>query len=133
MISHNMFGVRAKFHHVGIAVKSIKSVNSTVDIITDPIQKVRVAFIAINGIKTELIEPLCKESPITNSIEKNIKLVHLCYVVADLQETMEKCRIHGFHCFKPAVPAVAFDDKNIAWVYSKDYGLVELLEDPGRF
>ena len=37
-------------------------------------------------------------------------------------------RANGFHCIEKPAPAKAFDGKKICWLFSKTYGLVELLE-----
>lgn len=124
----NFFGGEAKFHHIGIAVNSIRTVNPECEIFTDKIQKVSVAFVSLNGIKTELIEPLNENSPVNQSLKKGVKLVHVCYEVSDLEKTLQECRQHGFHCVAKPVSATAFNDRKIAWVYSKYYGLFELLE-----
>jgi len=131
MIDCNFFGDGAKLHHLGIAVRSIEEVSPSSETITDPIQKVTVAFVRVNGITFELIEPCGDHSPITRSLENGVKLLHVCYSVPDLEMVIKACRKHGFHCIERPVPAVAFDDRKIAWVYSSQYGLFELLEDSG--
>ena len=131
MIEFNFFGDDARFHHLGIAIRSINSVSPLSELITDPIQKVNVAFVCLNGMQCELIEPSDKKSPVTRSLEKGVKILHICYVVPDIEIVIKTCREYGFHCIRRPVPAVAFDNRKIAWVYSKQYGLFELLEDPG--
>jgi len=131
MIEFDFFGDGARLHHLGVAVRSIEEVSPSSETITDPIQKVTVAFVRVNGIPFELIEPNGDHSPITRSLEKGVKLLHVCYSVPDLEMVIKACRKHGFHCIERPVPAVAFDNRKIAWVYSSQYGLFELLEDPG--
>lgn len=130
MVELNFFGEHAKFHHIGLAVKSIKEVSPSSEIVTDPRQDVSVAFVVVNGVEIELIEPCSDNSPITESLNKGIKFLHICYTVSDVEMAIKECREHGFHCITRPVPAVAFDNRRIAWVYSIKYGLVELLEDP---
>ena len=131
MIRYDFFGERARFHHLGMAVRSIEEVSPQSAPIFDPVQKVRVAFVMLNGIQVELIEAQGDSSPILQSLEKGMKLLHMCYTVPELEPVLRSCRTHGFHSIKRPVPAVVFDNKRIAWVCSKDYGLFELLEDPG--
>jgi len=131
MIEFNFFSEDARFHHLGVAVRSIKEVSPLSEPIIDPIQKVAVAFVCLNGTQLELIEPYGKQSPIARSLVKGVKLLHVCYAVPDLEAAIKTCRRYGFHCIGRPVPAVAFDDRKIAWVYSNQYGLFELLEGPG--
>lgn len=128
MIELKFFGKDAKFHHIGIAVKSIKNVSPFSPIITDSIQKVSVAFVLVNGVNIELIEPFSDNSPITESLKKRIKFLHICYTVSDIEMAIKECREYGFHCIARPIQATAFNNK-IAWVYSNEWGLFELLED----
>jgi len=124
----NFFGEHAEFEHAGIAVRSIAKAAPGVEITADPIQKVSVAFIHVNNIKVELIEPLTDNSPIANILHKGQSLYHLCFSVPDMQKALETARKHGFHCIAKPVPAKAFNEAKIAWVYSMVYGLFELIE-----
>ncbi len=124
----NFFGEHAEFEHAGIAVRSISDTAKGVEIIESPIQRVNVAFIYINNLKVELIEPLAEKSPITNILEKGQSLYHLCFRVPDINNALETARKHGFHCIARPVPAKAFNDNKVAWVFSKVYGLFELIE-----
>lgn len=128
MIQFNFFGENARFHHIGMAVRSIEALSPLSEIITDPNQKVSVTFVLINGLLIELIEPYGDNSPVTQSLQKGTKLIHLCYEVNDLEATIKCCRKNGFHCISPPVPAVAFNRRKIAWLYSNQYGLFELLD-----
>ena len=129
MIEYNFFGEDARFEHIGVGVKSIRNISPNSEIFTDPIQKVSVAFISVNGMELELIEPSGDDSPIMVSLGKGVKLLHLCYTVPDVEAAIKKCRSHGFHCIARPVPAAAFEERKIAWVYSNEYGLFELLEN----
>lgn len=130
MLDLNLFGKSARFHHVGVAVPAIeKSVEKGVNIIYDDIQKVSVAFIRINGVAIELIEPGGNHSPIVNSLKKGNKLVHLCYSVKILEEAINTAIQNGFFTISKPVQAIAFNNKRIVWLFSKVYGLVELVEE----
>ena len=125
----DILGNGAEFHHIVLAVQSISEVfNTEMDAVEDPIQKVSVAFIDLHGMSIELIEPLTDQSPVTESLKKGQKLVHLCYKVNDIQVAVENGRKHGFHLIARPVRAEAFHGKKIAWLYSKHIGLLELLE-----
>jgi len=121
----SFFGNDAKFHHIGVAVKSI---NNSLEQITDPIQKVKIAFIELGEITLELLEPADDCSPITTSIQKKNKLVHICYSVPNIDAAIICCKNFGFKTISKKQKAVAFD-KYIIWVYSATYGLIELIEE----
>lgn len=127
----NFFGEDASFEHAGIAVRSISAAAGDAEITEDPIQKVRVAFMNINGFTVELIEPAAERSPVTGILEKGQSLYHLCFRVPDMTKALETARKHGFHCIARPVPAKAFGGDRIAWVFSRTYGLFELVETSG--
>jgi methylmalonyl-CoA/ethylmalonyl-CoA epimerase len=130
--SHNImdfFGEDAEFEHAGIAVRSISDAVKGVEKTEDPIQRVNVAFIYINNFKIELIEPITEKSPITKILDKGQSLYHICFRVPDMKKAIETARKHGFHCIARPVPAKAFNDNKVAWVFSKVYGLFELIEE----
>jgi methylmalonyl-CoA/ethylmalonyl-CoA epimerase len=127
----DFFGEDARFHHVGMVVRSIASIQPDLEIIFDPVQNVNVAFVTLNGLTVELLEPASKDSPVGASLAKGIKLVHLCYEVADVEDALRRCREFGFFCIRKPVNAVAFN-REIAWVFSREYGLVELLARQGE-
>lgn len=124
----NFFGKDAEFEHVGIAVKSISGALGDAEKIKDPIHKVNVAFVEINGFRAELLEPLDESSPVTNILQKGQSIYHMCFKVPDLREAVKTARKNGFHCISKPMPGKAFDNKKVVWVFSKVYGLVELLE-----
>jgi methylmalonyl-CoA/ethylmalonyl-CoA epimerase len=131
MLEFNPFGDDAVFDHVGLAVPSIAATlgpGGEADIFSDDIQKVSVAFIQMNGLSVELIEPLGEKTPVALSLKKGQQLVHLCFRVPDIEAAIQKGRENGFHCIARPVPAVAFNNRKIAWLFSRIYGLIEILE-----
>jgi methylmalonyl-CoA/ethylmalonyl-CoA epimerase len=131
MLELNLLGDDAVFDHVGLAVQSITATlgpGREVDVFSDDIQKVSVAFIQMNGVSVELIEPLGEKTPVALSLKKGQQLVHLCFRVPDIEAAIQKGRENGFHCIARPVPAVAFNNRKIAWLFSRTYGLIEILE-----
>ncbi|WP_422658565.1 VOC family protein [Paenibacillus sp. EC2-1] len=123
------FGPTAKLHHVGLAIPSIEKSNLTeLEVFSDPIQQVNVSFIKLGDINIELIEPDSEHSPITNSLNKGNKLVHLCYEVDSLEQSIKSAIDNQFKVLQEPVHAVAFNHRRIAWVYHRFWGLFELLE-----
>jgi methylmalonyl-CoA/ethylmalonyl-CoA epimerase len=125
-----LLGPEAVFDHVGVAVRSIREVaGSGIDVTADPIQRVRVAFVDMGGLRLELIEPFGVPSPIDASLDSGRALVHLCFRVPDLQAALARARRGGLHQIARPAPAPAFGGRPIAWVFCRRLGLIELVED----
>lgn len=127
-IGFDCFGSDAVFAHIGMAVKSIESIDPTLSKIFDPKQKVNVAFIMMNGIQIELVEPVGDDSPVKGVLEKGQSLYHLCFRVKDIEQAIAHARMKGFHCIAKPVNAVALSNRKIAWLYNINFGLFELVE-----
>jgi hypothetical protein len=127
-IIRNFFGEDAEFEHVGIAVKSIRNEFHDAKIIEDTEHKVNVAFIHIHNIKIELVEPLSEKSPVNNILLKGQSLYHMSFKVPDLQKAVKRARDYGFHCISRTLPGKAYNNTKVTWVFSKVYGLFELIE-----
>ncbi len=124
----NFFGPGARAHHVGLAVQSIAALVPDAAITHDETQQVKVAFVDIAGQCIELIEPASDTSPVTDSLAKGQKLVHVAIEVPQIEVAITAARAHGFHRLARPVPATAFDERPIAWLFSRQYGLFELIE-----
>lgn len=128
MTNCSFFGDDAKLHHIGLGVRSIRETSPSSQPVVEKAQGVSIAFVDLNGVAIELLEPLDDQSPIARSVSQGVKLLHLCYEVPDLEAALEKCRHEGFHRLGPLTPAGVFDGRRIAWVFSRQFGLFELLE-----
>jgi methylmalonyl-CoA/ethylmalonyl-CoA epimerase len=129
-------------HHLGFVVSSISAVAEDFalsisarwdgEIILDPIQRVRVSFFYPADTRNpvfELVEPVSEESPVSNFLKKKGGgLHHICYEVDDLESGLRAGRDAGLMIAADPAPAVAFDGRRIAWIFSKSRLLVELLE-----
>jgi len=124
----NVLGDDVVFHHIGIVTKSMDEIIDPKLKIEDPIQKVRVAFADMHGLQVELIEPLGDESPVHKFLKKKQYFYHLCFSVKDVERTLEISKENDFYCVSRPAKAVAFGNNKIAWIYSREYGLIELLE-----
>ncbi len=126
-------------HHIGIltagistaAERFIHTLGATWDgrIIYDPQQRAYVAILArADGPMFELVEPDGPSSPLAASLARGGSLHHLCYEVEALDQALSQARALGGLIVRPATPAIAFNGRRIAWVYSRDRLLVEYLE-----
>lgn len=130
-----------KLHHVGYVVKSIeaqvggfiKSLGASWDrqIIHDPLQGAKVTFLVTPGpgdAQVELVEPAGDNSPVNGFLEKGGGLHHLCYEVDDLAEQLKASRAAGCVVVRAPMPAAAFEDRLIAWAWTREKLLLEFLE-----
>jgi methylmalonyl-CoA/ethylmalonyl-CoA epimerase len=131
-----------KLRHVGVAVPSLGPATEALSTLfgyrvisgpfDDPIQKVSVNFLtqSENDVaEIELIAPLGENSPITSMLAKgNGGAYHLCFETTDIEQALVHAKNNGCIIVSPAVPAVAFNGRRIAWIYTRSKQLFELVE-----
>jgi methylmalonyl-CoA/ethylmalonyl-CoA epimerase len=133
------------FHHIGFVVASIQdsvqgflnSLQAEWDgtIFHDPNQAVRVTFLhgKLPGNPVlELVEPAGENSPVIPFLKRGGGLHHLCYEVDGLEDQLALSRAQGSLVVRPPLPAVAFEGRRIAWVYTRNKLLLEFLEHKKR-
>jgi len=126
--SVNIFKEDCKFHHIGLAVKSINMLFPKLEPVIDPIQKVKVAFINLQGTTLELLEPMGANSPIYNNLKNNNKLCHICFEVSNLDNAIKNAQKEKFHVIQKPVPAVALGNRKVCFLFHSDYQIIELLQ-----
>ena len=127
------------FHHVGVAVKSIKTALETFTGIFGfrrltlplevPAQRVKVCFVeAPPGVLIELVEGIGNHSPVKKIIEiSGSGPYHLCYQVADLDEAIAELESRGCILFRRfELPAHGL--RRFAFLFTPDNQLFELCE-----
>ena len=130
-----------KLHHVGIVVDDIESgiqrykalfgFVPVTEVVDDPIQKVSVVLLSnpeADGAPIELIAPLTQDSPVSNILKGKVRLYHLCFLVENIEDALQTFRDNKSIIISGPVPAELFKGKRIAFVYSPDNYVVELLE-----
>jgi methylmalonyl-CoA/ethylmalonyl-CoA epimerase len=131
-----------KLRHVGVAVPSLGPATETLSTLfgyrvisgpfDDPIQKVSVNFLTTSdkdAAEIELIAPLSEDSPITSMLAKSGGgAYHLCFETSDIDQALVHAKSNGCMIVSPAVPAVAFGGRRIAWIYTRSRQLFELVE-----
>ena len=131
-----------KLRHVGVAVPSLgPATEALVDLFgyrvvsgpfDDPIQKVSVNFLTQSDqdvAEIELISPLSEDSPIASMLRKSGGgAYHLCFETTDIEQALVHAKNKGCVIVSPAVPAVAFNGRRIAWIYTRSRQLFELVE-----
>ena len=131
-----------KLLHVGVAVPSLdpaaeslaklfgyKLVSGPFD---DPVQKVSVEFLsqsAEDAAEIELIAPAAEDSPIRSMLAKDGGgAYHLCFETSDIEAALLHAKSLGCILVSPPVPAVAFQGRRIAWIYTRSRQLFEFVE-----
>lgn len=130
-----------RLHHIGVAVPDIaKAMPFYRDVLgfdradgpyDDPVQRVSVSFLTSStgvGPCIELIAPLGEASPINRYLAKECGAYHLCYEVDDIAATLAELRTKGCVIVSGPVPAVGFQNRRIAWLFTPTKQLVELVE-----
>jgi methylmalonyl-CoA/ethylmalonyl-CoA epimerase len=131
-----------KLLHVGVAVPSLDSTTELLSSLfgykvvsgpfDDPIQKVTVNFLAksVNDpAEIELIAPLTDDSPIRSIMAKDRGAAyHLCFETSDIDRALIHAQNNGCIVVSAPVPAVAFQGRRIAWIYTRSRQLFELVE-----
>lgn len=135
-------GLDFKLLHVGVAVPSLGPTTELLSSLfgyrvvsgpfDDPIQKVSVNFLTTSAhdvAEIELIAPISDESPIRSMLAKDGGgAYHLCFETNDLDGALTHVKKNGCIVVSPPVPAVAFQGRRIAWIYTRSRQLFELLE-----
>jgi methylmalonyl-CoA/ethylmalonyl-CoA epimerase len=132
-------------HHVGFVVQHITEAAegfvSTLrmrwngKIFHDPVQTVRVTFLQYespNMPMLELVEPESQQSRVAAFLRHGGGLHHLCYEVDSLGTHLDAVVANGAILLRDRTPAVAFENREIAWVCTRERLLVEYLERTHR-
>lgn len=80
----------------------------------------------------ELVSPMNDKSPVTSTLEmmKNVSTpYHICYEVTNIEKAVEILKHRKFTVTSPIRPAIAFNSRRVAFLLSRNGGLVELLEE----
>jgi glyoxalase/bleomycin resistance protein/dioxygenase superfamily protein len=130
-----------RFHHVGYAVTSISDYLESFfvplftpievsPIVEDSVQRVRVAFATLTGGEViELIEPMDDSSPVSQYLtDRRGGLYHLCYSTDSLEEAIEQFRSKRCMVFSGPTPAAAFEGRRIAFLFTPQRDIIELVE-----
>ena len=128
----------ARFHHVGVASRSIEASTSLyIDAgfqpskkIHDPIQNVNIAFLKKEGAPLiELVEPVNEDSPVNNILKKvGVSAYHFCYEVDDIYSSIKLLEDKDYILMVEPVNAIAFENRKICFLYNTEVGLIEFLE-----
>tara|TARA_Y100001958_G_C21234723_1_gene560912 strand:+ start:93 stop:491 length:399 start_codon:yes stop_codon:yes gene_type:complete len=130
--------IQYKYHHTGVATKDIKLTSafykniaySQSKIVIDEIQNVKICFLSKkNSPLIELVEPINENSPVNEILKKNGNIpYHFCYEVNNITKAILEMKKLGFIKITNPIPALAFNNRLICFLFNKNVGLIELLE-----
>ena len=130
-----------RLNHIAIAVtnleEGIKIYKDTFGVeiskkLVLPKHGVTTVFVNINNTNIELLEPLGKNSPIINFLNKNPSggVHHLCYEVSNIKKSIEQLCKKGYEVLGDGIPRKGAHGKPVVFLHPKQFlgTLIELEE-----
>ena len=130
-----------RLNHIAIAVNNldegIKIYKDTLGAqvskkLTLPKHGVTTVFVKLTNTNIELLEPLGKDSPISNFLIKNPSggVHHLCYEVSNIKESIECLTNAGYKILGDGIPREGAHGKPVIFLHPKQFmgTLIELEE-----
>jgi methylmalonyl-CoA/ethylmalonyl-CoA epimerase len=97
--------------------------------IVDSLQDVELQFLEDDaGARLELIRPLSVDSPVARALTHGGGLNHICYRVPDLDSSVQSLLATDAKLVRGPQPAVAFNGRRVAFLYTRQRELVEFVE-----
>lgn len=130
--------ISLKVHHYGFLTDDIaKSIEAYRKLgytqrsrTTDHQRKIEIVFVATeNDDQIELIMPIAEDSVVSKLMGKlKNSIYHTCYLAEDLDGCLRELRSLGFMMIDPPTPAIALQNRRVAFLYSRHAGMIEILE-----
>ena len=134
-----------KIHHIGYLVDDIKAAalefvnlgySQTSEIVEDISREIYIQFFENDGYVVELIQPTSENSPIHKLRKKHRNSpYHICYETDDLQTEIASMvdNTNGrYVLLQPPQPAPAIGNRQVAFLVSKEIGMIEILGNINR-
>lgn len=126
------------YHHVGIACADIDATAQQYEAlgyrkgpkIIDDLQNIEICFLEHDSMpRLELLGAVDDNSPVVQTLRKNgTSPYHICYSVENIDESIRELKKQKFLVVAKSKPACALENHNVAFLYHKDVGLIELLQ-----
>lgn len=127
-----------QFHHIGIAVFNISATAQyyldagyvKTDSVVDPIQNIEICFLLKDDMPTvELLSTIDGKSPVNRILKTaGVSPYHICYLVTNIEDAVKRLKNKCFILVSKPVEACALENRRVCFLYNKDVGLIELLE-----
>lgn len=128
-----------KLHHFGFLTKNIAEAIKKHEILgfrkkssfDDKSRGILITFMQHPSTKVllEIISPNSDHSVVENLIPKfENNLYHTCYEVEDMNDYIKYLSTNGFILIDNPKPAIAFNNRKVAFLMSKFTGIIEILE-----
>lgn len=138
MLEH-VAGPGLRFHHIGVACADLDVETRRLAVLgyvvegpdfEDLVQGVRGRFLGGQAPRLELLVQTEAQGVLDPWLGNGTKLYHLAYEADDLAIAVDTLRREGARVVVPAVPAVAFDGRQITFLLLRTMLLVELIAAP---
>ena len=126
-----------KLHHIGYAVRNLEAARHIQTLgslkqggpVLDERMGVEVLFLDAGGTRHELVAPLGPGNPVDSYLKHSGPgPYHTGYLTDDLEGQIERMKTEGWKVVRPPMPAKAFSDAAVVFLYHGSIGLVELIE-----
>ncbi len=130
-----------RLNHIAIAVTNLdEGINIYKDTLGVQVSKklalpkhgVTTVFVKLSNTNIELLEPLGKDSPISNFLIKNPSggVHHLCYEVSNIKESVDYLAKAGYKILGDGIPREGAHGKPVIFLHPKQFmgTLIELEE-----
>jgi catechol 2,3-dioxygenase-like lactoylglutathione lyase family enzyme len=128
-----------QFHHVGCLTGNMEDTLNTYvkvlgfkqasDIIAIGSQHVKVCFLeTMPGVFLELVEPQAENAALRKILKTSNPYYHIGYMTNNLPAVVEQLQENGFYLVN-RFNSEAFDNKECAFLYTKEMHLIELIEN----
>jgi glyoxalase/bleomycin resistance protein/dioxygenase superfamily protein len=127
------------FHHFGLAAREEAPARTFLEglgyevgeLITDPLQNVRVSLARAPGLPTvELVLAAGEEGPLSNVLKRQeTNIYHSCYTTQDAVAALAAIEASGLQHLEVSAPkpAVLFGGRPVSFHYVSGFGLIELI------
>lgn len=131
-------------HHIGYAVQNIEKACAVFSalgykedgpVTEDYSRNLYIHFLSHTGYRIELLAVIdaAKPSPIDFLFKDKGsgkgKPYHVCYISKDLEQDVELLRQQKFVVIQPSAEAPAIEGKNVVFLFHREIGILELLEE----
>jgi len=130
-------GYKIKVNHIGFLTQDMevsieyfmKLGGILLNRVLDETWDVELALVKINHFVIELVKPTSNSSPVFKLSRRGPSFYHVCFEVDDIKRSIDLFTMMGFIIVDHPKPAKLFQNRLVAFLYSKGTGLIELLEE----